>query len=510
MPTLDLCVIAKNSAATLKGCLTSAKRLVDSILVVDTGSMDNTVEIAQQCGARVLLHPWCDDFAAVRNTALSASNADWILVLDADEELDAEAHRWIRRELRAPRADAYITPVRNYLKPRDKPLAGIQKLAPHERHPLAPEATHFIKSEVVRLYRRDPEVFYVGHVHEQVEYRLMELGRTIGRAGFFIHHFGWYRIDAENWKRKQALYTSLLAEKHRQRPQDALVMLQYGDALCAWGGKVEEGLSLFMRAAELNSKLPDVWLSIALALLRLDQKEAALIAMDQMSREDKVKPRVAAVRADILAALQRWEEARAIYREVLEQEPEDFSMAAKLALLEMDHGFRETGLQRMESAIARAEAYAAAQGRALHYLHAAELHLLMKHWTEARLWAARGLAIDATSQPLHALQLRAAVAESDLHAAASAAAALAELAPAPRSFLRHAAILHRSGEMDAARDVLSRGLARFPGADMLVQAQKELRELSMGEVLYEADPATPPWPEEKAAWAIQESEYSCR
>ena len=361
-------------------------------------------------------------------------------------------------------------------------------------------------SEVVRLYRRDPEVYYVGHIHEQVEYRLAALGRTVGRAGFFIHHFGWYRIDAESWRRKQELYTSLLAEKHRQRPGDALAMLQYGDALCAWSGKMEEGLALLMRAAHINSKLPDVWLYIALALLRLHQGEAALIAMEQMGPEEKRKPRVTALCGDMLASLQRWDEARTAYIEAIRQEPKALPTMVKLALLEINHGFRESGLWRMEDAVAFAETQAAAHRRAQDYLQAAELRVLMKDWEQALKLATAGIALDAALQTLHELKLRASVAVGDLHEAATAAAALAELAPAPRAFLRHAAILSRTGEIGAAREVLSRGLVCFPNAGMLLEAQKELLEqavpdLPVGGLPFAAGAAVPLRLEE-TAWSM--------
>ena len=190
MPTLSLCLIAKNSAATLPACLASVQGLVDSMVVVDTGSRDNTREIAKQHGAKVLSFDWCGDFAAARNLALAHTESEWILVLDADEEIDAGARAWIRKELQAPQADGYITPVRNYLKPWDNPLTGVHDLPPEERHPKAPDAKAYVHSHVCRLYRRDPDIYYIGHVHEQVDDRLMQLGRRVAQAGFFIHTLG--------------------------------------------------------------------------------------------------------------------------------------------------------------------------------------------------------------------------------------------------------------------------------------------------------------------------------
>ena len=474
MPTLGLCVIAKNSATTLQGCLASVKGLVDSIVVVDTGSSDGTLELARQHGATAVVFDWCGDFAAARNAALAVVETDWVLVLDADEEIDAGAHAWIRKELSSPRADAYITPVRNYLKPWDKQLTGMHDLAPQERHPGAPDAKAYLHSEVCRLYRRDSDIYYIGHVHEQVEYRLMQLGRRIGRAGFFIHHFGWYLIDERSFERKRVMYTHLLAEKARQRPDDPLVLMQYGDALSAWAGKTEEGLALFMKAASLNPNLQDLWIYISLALLKLGHLEAALIALSKIPPKARERARLAQTRGEVLGALKRWSEAHAAYEEALKCNPESIAIMAKLALIEIEHGAYARGMRRMRKAIAAAEVQAEKHDHARPYLYAAELCAQIKQWDDALRLANKGLALDPLLGDLHEVRLRAAVATNRLAEAAESAASLASGAASPRAFLRHAAILNQAGDQIAARSAITRGLGHFPDAELLHQALAEL------------------------------------
>lgn len=302
MPTLGLCVIAKNAAAMLPKCLESVKCLVNAVILVGTGSADETRTIAEQCGAAVLSFPWNNDFAAARNAALNAIDTDWMLVLDADEELDAQAHSWIRRELKAPRADGYVVPVRNYLAPWNEQLPDQIMVPVAERHAHARNAVVYLYSGVCRLYRRSPDIHYKGHVHEQVEYCLMELGRPILRADFHIHHFGWYLIDAEGLRRKCTFYGELLAEKLRKRPDDPQVMVQYGDSLSTWQGKPREGLEWFMRAAQLASlEMEHGNAEKGISLLRA--------AAAQAEREAEGNPHTATtLRAAMLnARLQRWE-----------------------------------------------------------------------------------------------------------------------------------------------------------------------------------------------------------
>ena len=84
---INLVMIVKNEERSLKRCLQAARPLVDEMIVVDTGSTDRTVELAREAGARVYEFAWVQDFSAARNYALEQSDADWNLVLDADEYL---------------------------------------------------------------------------------------------------------------------------------------------------------------------------------------------------------------------------------------------------------------------------------------------------------------------------------------------------------------------------------------------------------------------------------------
>lgn len=90
MPSVALVVIAKNEERSIGRLIASAKHLVDEIVVLDTGSHDNTIEIARAAGARIGHFDWIDDFSAARNKALELTEAPWRLVLDADEWLSPE------------------------------------------------------------------------------------------------------------------------------------------------------------------------------------------------------------------------------------------------------------------------------------------------------------------------------------------------------------------------------------------------------------------------------------
>lgn len=88
MTRLALVMIARDEAAMIARALESARQHVDRMIVLDTGSIDATPQIAAGLGAEVFHFTWCDDFAAARNAALALSDAAWNLVLDADEWIE--------------------------------------------------------------------------------------------------------------------------------------------------------------------------------------------------------------------------------------------------------------------------------------------------------------------------------------------------------------------------------------------------------------------------------------
>jgi glycosyltransferase involved in cell wall biosynthesis len=101
MPSVELSMIVKNGGGTLARCLESAPNAVDEIIVGDTGSNNNSIEIAGRCGARVIKVPWENDFSKARNRVLNQGKADWVLFLDADEMLDPGARKVISQLITA-------------------------------------------------------------------------------------------------------------------------------------------------------------------------------------------------------------------------------------------------------------------------------------------------------------------------------------------------------------------------------------------------------------------------
>ena len=102
MKKLSLAMIVKNEARCLARCLHSVQNVADEIIVVDTGSTDRTMAIAEECGGKIFHFDWCDDFSAARNFALAQTTGDWILVLDADETVSEPLAAEIKKFISGP------------------------------------------------------------------------------------------------------------------------------------------------------------------------------------------------------------------------------------------------------------------------------------------------------------------------------------------------------------------------------------------------------------------------
>jgi tetratricopeptide (TPR) repeat protein len=162
-------LIVRDEARHLPDCLTSLRDVVDDIVVVDTGSVDDSPAIAAAHGARVFHRPWDDDFAAARNAALNRCESEWILYIDADERLDP-----------VPRAMVEAL------------LAGVPEVA--FRLLLRPW-TGATPYREYRLWRNDPRIRFEGVIHEKVVPAIHAVAdadhRPIGVCDLLLTHVGY-------------------------------------------------------------------------------------------------------------------------------------------------------------------------------------------------------------------------------------------------------------------------------------------------------------------------------
>jgi glycosyltransferase involved in cell wall biosynthesis len=252
----------RNAEATLERCLESVVCLCDEIVVVDTGSSDDSRSIARSFGARVLEVQWTDDFAAARNAYLADARCSWILSLDADEYLDPINRSDLYARLAEIRAVAFIFSVRNYFYTDEFPEPWFPSRVTGE---VLPGISCMI-SRTVRLFPRAPRVRYCYPVHESIIPSLRKQKIPVRKCAIPIHHTG-YLSGIEQRRTKALLYRELGLKKIAQYPEYALAYLELG-RVYLHDGRLEDAERMFRDSIRLRSDYWDAHLFLALALLR--------------------------------------------------------------------------------------------------------------------------------------------------------------------------------------------------------------------------------------------------
>ena len=188
-------MIIKNEERYLEGCLESVKDFVDEIVIVDTGSTDKSLIIAEKYNAKILWFNWINDFSAARNFALKNSKGNYILYLDADERISEESIDEIKK----------LTAKTN--------LAGFKCMV--ESPSEASGGLNVMK--YVRLFANHNAIKFTGKVHEQIENSLIENKYSILESGIKIIHLG-YNVSEDELKIKAKRNLSLLLNDYEKLP----------------------------------------------------------------------------------------------------------------------------------------------------------------------------------------------------------------------------------------------------------------------------------------------------
>jgi len=205
---VSVCLIVKDEATNLPRCLRSVRGVADEIVVVDTGSGDGTADVARAHGARVVSVEWRGDFSFARNAGLEAATGDWILVLDADEELDDASIPELRAAVADAAAEAYWVRIVNYLGQSPDDGLTVENLYP-------------------RLFRHRPHYRFEGRIHEQVLPSLVQSGAQVRPSAIAVLHYG-YLLPVVAQRGKIERNTVLIEQALRTAPTDAYQWFNLG------------------------------------------------------------------------------------------------------------------------------------------------------------------------------------------------------------------------------------------------------------------------------------------
>jgi tetratricopeptide (TPR) repeat protein len=196
--TLSLVMIVKNEEEMLPGCLEAVHGHVDEIVVVDTGSTDRTVEIAESLGAKVVEFPWNGSFSDARNCSLDNATGDWVIYLDADEHLIPEDAPRLKELTGKTWREAFYLVETNYTGGDDSG-SSVAHLA-------------------LRMFKRTPEYRFEGRIHEQKTQAMPTyLEERFETTEIRLRHYGYLKSRI-NAKEKSRRNIELLEEEARELP----------------------------------------------------------------------------------------------------------------------------------------------------------------------------------------------------------------------------------------------------------------------------------------------------
>lgn len=211
-------MIVRNEAGNLPRSLASIKSVVDRIVVVDTGSSDESIHLARKAGAEVSHFPWVEDFAAARNAALDQAKGDWILWIDADEALSPDSVTELKKAICDPRSLGYL-------------------LVRHDLEADSPNAA-YTQMWQLRLFRNRPDLRFRGRCHPDFHPSLFEVAKNenlhVRESSIILKHWGY---TAEQKPAKLSRARKLLEAELKDRPEQLYYEVEYVRTLMATGEK---------------------------------------------------------------------------------------------------------------------------------------------------------------------------------------------------------------------------------------------------------------------------------
>jgi len=302
-PRLSLCMIVRDSAKTLPAALESIRPWVDEMVIVDTGSVDETPRIVESFGGRLFHFPWCDDFSAARNESVRHARGDWVFWMDADDTSPPDCGRGIRGL-----TNGEVDPsVLGFFMQVHCPIDG-------------PDGEHDVEVvDQVKLFRNRPDLRFDGRIHEQVLGAISGAGGKVAWTNLHVVHSGSDQ-SPEGREKKRQRDLRILELELAERPEHPFTLFNLGmtyNHFARFAEAVDYLRRGIARALPTDLHLRKVYALLAGAELGLGRAEQALetcrrgLGLFPLDTELQFREGV------ILQALGRLNEARQAYLDAL-------------------------------------------------------------------------------------------------------------------------------------------------------------------------------------------------
>lgn len=201
---ISLCMIVKDENVNLERCLKSAADYVDEIIIVDTGSDEDTIQIAKKYGAEIIKYKWNKNFSDARNKSLSCAKYPWILILDSDEELEKSSAEKIISLTEDKYAEAFTFNI-------------IDKIS-------SKKSNEEEKFASIRMFKNNKNYRYSGKIHEQ-----LENVSKIKDSNLNIIHYGYIKSRVKKLD-KTLRNIEILETELAENPKDPFCLFNLGNS----------------------------------------------------------------------------------------------------------------------------------------------------------------------------------------------------------------------------------------------------------------------------------------
>lgn len=258
--TVCLCMIVKNEQRYLRQCIKSVEDIIDEIVVVDTGSTDDTIQIAKNYGAKLYEIPWENNFSKARNIAVSHVDSDWILLLDADEILEETSKQTLLTFIRTTKEDGAYFQIYNY---KDKE-----------------QGKNYMIHNGIRLFRNNQGYLYEGKIHEQVvrEYHGNRGKTKFPKIPVIVHHYGYLEKVVEE-KDKRGRNMPIIMQEIEHHPDNPYLLDCLGNEYNSLGDTkkaIELYEKVLLKKEEGASYLPGLYLRLSVCYIKEKEFEKAI------------------------------------------------------------------------------------------------------------------------------------------------------------------------------------------------------------------------------------------
>lgn len=312
MPTLSLCMIAKNEADFLEECLNSVNEIVDEIIIVDTGSIDKTKEIAKKFNAKLIDHKWNNNFSEARNVSLKHATKDWILVLDADETLSKQDLKKIKELIKTNENEGYMLIQRTYTN-----NSSAQKwvTSKDDNYKESKPYAGWVYSGITRLFRNKEHIRFEYPVHETVMDSIKRNKGKISVTEIPIHHYGKVR-NRKYVDQKSNMYLEL-GKKKIQEKGNAKSYCEYGIQSQVLG-KLDQAIDAFKKSIELNPQMLSAYVNLGSIYLKQNKLNEAV---DILEKGNKINPNNSNLHNNLGLAYEKKKDSKAV---------DEFTLSIKL------------------------------------------------------------------------------------------------------------------------------------------------------------------------------------